>query len=320
MATVAARPAFRLFRTRIASIDASRPSLVRLALTADSLEHFGRAGLDQRIKLVFPPYDDEADAHLPMPDLGPEEFAEPTGMVQLYKSTMALDTPPVWRTYTVRRIDPERRVLEVDLVLHGSTSPSARWLRGARIGDELVVVGPDARSENSRSGIEWNPGSARRILVAGDETALPAIAGIAESGTLPDATDSTVCIVVEAGDPADIEDFPIAPGWEVRRVIRGQGDTPGERLEAEVRALLEERPGLLAHADGPPAEEGSGVPEGAEAVWDTADSAVTTGSYAWLAGEAGAVTRLRRHLVRDLGVDKRAVSFMGYWKLGSAAS
>ena len=40
--------------------------------------------------------------------------------------------------------------------------------------------------------------------------------------------------------------------------------------------------------------------------------------YSWLAGEAGAITSLRRHLVADRGVDRRAVAFMGYWRLGRA--
>ena len=40
--------------------------------------------------------------------------------------------------------------------------------------------------------------------------------------------------------------------------------------------------------------------------------------YAWLAGEAGAIKSLRRHLVSQLGVDRRAVAFMGYWRLGRA--
>ncbi|MGH8964779.1 MAG: siderophore-interacting protein, partial [Actinomycetes bacterium] len=38
--------------------------------------------------------------------------------------------------------------------------------------------------------------------------------------------------------------------------------------------------------------------------------------YAWLAGESSVVTTLRRHLVRDRGVDRRAVTFMGYWRRG----
>lgn len=324
-----ARPAFRLFRTTIADIDrASRPSLVRLRLVGDCLRHFGRAGLDQRIKLLFPPYDDGRRTHLPMPDLGPDEFDAPDGMVSLYRSTVALPQPPTWRTYTVRRIDPAGTELLVDLVLHGTTSPSARWLRAAEVGDELVVVGPDERSAQSRSGIEWAPGGAGRILLAGDETALPALAGIAESGTV--RGDAEVCVVVEAPTDADLSDLAAPPGWDVRRVVRDEtADVPGARLEREVRAFLAEHPGFLAPAPDAGAD-GAGraasaagartTDEDAETPWQTADPAVIRGSYAWLAGEAGAVTRLRRHLVRDLGVDRRAVSFMGYWKLGAAAS
>jgi iron complex transport system ATP-binding protein len=38
--------------------------------------------------------------------------------------------------------------------------------------------------------------------------------------------------------------------------------------------------------------------------------------YAWLAGEAGAIKSLRRHLVVDRGLDRRSVAFMGYWRRG----
>ncbi|MGO2536830.1 MAG: siderophore-interacting protein, partial [Brachybacterium tyrofermentans] len=49
-------------------------------------------------------------------------------------------------------------------------------------------------------------------------------------------------------------------------------------------------------------------------LWET-----TTGHgafYAWLAGEAGVIKSLRRHLVSDLGLDRKQVSFMGYWRAG----
>ena len=42
------------------------------------------------------------------------------------------------------------------------------------------------------------------------------------------------------------------------------------------------------------------------------------GLYAWIAGESGVVTMLRRHLVRELGMDRRQVAFMGYWRRGVA--
>jgi hypothetical protein len=37
--------------------------------------------------------------------------------------------------------------------------------------------------------------------------------------------------------------------------------------------------------------------------------------FAWLAGESGAARSLRRHLVDERGVDKRAIEFNGYWRL-----
>ena len=42
------------------------------------------------------------------------------------------------------------------------------------------------------------------------------------------------------------------------------------------------------------------------------------GLYAWIAGESKVVTGLRRALVRDLGVDRHQVAFMGYWREGVA--
>ncbi|MEA5119320.1 MAG: SIP domain-containing protein, partial [Propionicimonas sp.] len=44
------------------------------------------------------------------------------------------------------------------------------------------------------------------------------------------------------------------------------------------------------------------------------------GLYAWIAGESGVVTTLRRHLVRDLGLARSQVAFMGYWRIGRAGS
>lgn len=40
--------------------------------------------------------------------------------------------------------------------------------------------------------------------------------------------------------------------------------------------------------------------------------------YAWVCGESGLATGVRRHLVKERGVDRRKVLFSGYWKLGAA--
>ncbi|MET9500907.1 siderophore-interacting protein [Streptomyces sp. NPDC006622] len=38
--------------------------------------------------------------------------------------------------------------------------------------------------------------------------------------------------------------------------------------------------------------------------------------YVWIAGESGSVKALRRHFVRERGVDRRRVTFVGYWRQG----
>ncbi|MFF7206044.1 siderophore-interacting protein [Streptomyces sp. NPDC008141] len=38
--------------------------------------------------------------------------------------------------------------------------------------------------------------------------------------------------------------------------------------------------------------------------------------YAWIAGESGSVKALRRHLVGERGMDRRRVTFVGYWRRG----
>lgn len=88
-----------------------------------------------------------------------------------------------FRTYTVRSIDAAAQRLQVDFVDHVDSDPAldgpgAAWLHNAKVGDEVIVVGPDARSAQSHIGMDWKPGCATDVLLVGDETAAPAVAGI----------------------------------------------------------------------------------------------------------------------------------------------
>ncbi|PRH79812.1 NADPH-dependent ferric siderophore reductase [Streptomyces solincola] len=58
--------------------------------------------------------------------------------------------------------------------------------------------------------------------------------------------------------------------------------------------------------------------EGAPSAVDAVRAAAPAGArpYAWIAGESGSVKALRRHLVRERGIDKRRVAFVGYWRRG----
>ncbi|GAB7073911.1 siderophore-interacting protein [Streptomyces sp. JCM 18897] len=59
-----------------------------------------------------------------------------------------------------------------------------------------------------------------------------------------------------------------------------------------------------------------GAPSAAEAV--RAAELPAGEPYAWIAGEAGRMRRLRRHLVGERGFDRRAVTFVGYWREGAS--
>ncbi|AZK94168.1 siderophore-interacting protein [Streptomyces tsukubensis] len=57
-----------------------------------------------------------------------------------------------------------------------------------------------------------------------------------------------------------------------------------------------------------------GAPSAVEAV--TAAELPEGTPYAWIAGESGGVKALRRHLVGERGIDRRRVTFVGYWRRG----
>ncbi|MEU8762040.1 siderophore-interacting protein [Streptomyces sp. NPDC048659] len=58
--------------------------------------------------------------------------------------------------------------------------------------------------------------------------------------------------------------------------------------------------------------------EGAPSAVEAVTSAELPGEapYVWIAGESGAVKALRRHFVRERGLDRRRVTFVGYWRKG----
>ena len=93
----------------------------------------------------------------------------------------------------------------------------------------------------------------------------------------------------------------------------------GALLDPAVRGLLAERPELCQDCTvGVPSETGEfeEVDIDQTILWETTEGHGPF--YAWLAGEAGVITTLRRHLVKELGVDRKQVSFMGYWRKGRA--
>ncbi|MET9297643.1 siderophore-interacting protein [Streptomyces sp. NPDC003077] len=185
---------------------------------------------------------------------------------------------PVMRSYTVRAQRPEDAEFDVDFALHGDGGPASRWAARARPGDRATVLGP-AVADNA--GVDFRPPPGTDwILLTADETALPAVAGIL--AWLPAGTPVKAWIEVPHAD--DRQDLPTAANADITWLVR-DGHTPTD----------------------------------AEPLLDAVRAADLPGStpYAWIAGEASGVRALRRHLVRERGYDRRAVTFTGYWRRGA---
>lgn len=309
---------WRVFAVEVRALRRLSPSFLRVTLTGPDLDRFADNGYDQRIKLALP-LDGATMAELPD---GPDWY-------QRWRELPADRRSPV-RTYTVRAVRPEVSEVDLDLVLHGDAGPATRWARRARPGDRLAVVGPNARYAGEHGGVEFRPPSGGTLLLAGDETAAPAIGAILER--LP--ADARGRALIEVPEPDDALPLVAPPGITVTWLPR-IGGAHGSRLGPAVRALAAEllpaaRPTLVAAgtaapppgtpADGPPLGALADVDVDREILWEVPEAPAAAPLYAWLAGEAAVIRGLRRHLVAERGLDRSAVAFMGYWRLGRADS
>jgi iron complex transport system ATP-binding protein len=223
------------------------------------------------------------------------------------------------RTYTVRTVRQELREIDVDVVVHPVEGPASRWAENAVVGDELVVLGPNAHHVGERGGVDFlPPPHAEHILLAGDETALPAIAAILER--LPQTASGHAIVEVPHSDDAVC--MTSHPGFTVE-VLARHDRARGELLVPAVQAVAPVLLQSVRPSSGKPTELVD-VDVDRDLLWEVPSddhggpAQQTAVLYAWLAGEAGVIKSLRRHLVSELGIDRGSVAFMGYWRLGRA--
>ncbi|MDH6708830.1 NADPH-dependent ferric siderophore reductase [Kitasatospora sp. MAA19] len=242
------------------------PRTARVTFEAGALADSVGVAPDQQVKLCFP-RPGQAEPELP---------AQSDDPMSWYQAYLAIPEAarPLLRSFTLRRRRPGTRLVEIDFVLHGDSGPAAAWADRAAPGQRLGMVGPSALYAptvpfaEAAAAADW-------VLLAGDETALPAIA------TLVAALPAGVRAVafVEVADEAERQ--PLESGAELAvHWLTRCGRAPGEALVGAVRA--------------------AGLPGGTP--------------FAWLAGEAGAVRALRRQLVEERGVPKSSIDFTGYWR------
>lgn len=337
----ATEPMTLAFEVTVSSVQELSPTFRRITFGGYSLRDFGVHGdtLDLRIKLMIPSRAGDG-TRLPLPVF---EMAQ----AGWYREWLAMD-PAVrgsMRTYTVRqaRLDAVYPEIDVDFVMHfdaeGIGGPAANWALNAKPGDAVTIIGPNNRAAHCvtaeiYSGIEWRPGMAQRVLLAGDETAVPAISAILES--LPSYMSGHAFLEVPAaGDFLDLKthaDVDIT--WFARGAAIGRSRPHGQLLQHAVRTAVPV-PGWVGikASDGGAGPEPEDVNVDVDILWETParmetaeieatkNPGMPAGAmpfHAWIAGEAAVIKDMRRYLVRDVGIDRKQVAFMGYWRQGKA--
>jgi len=246
------------------------PGMRRITLAGAQLREFTSAngfaqpafdstGFDDDIRLVFC-YPGEAQPVLP---------------VQKEKGLdLPRDPRPLSRIYTVRRWEPKTGELDVDFVKHG-IGIGTTWAYRAQVGDRVHFFGPSS-SRALPQDADW-------LLVAGDDTTIPAITRLLEE--LPEGTRAQVFI--EVAEKEHRQKLRELPGVEVTWLVR-------DGAEAGKTTHLMDAVRNCGWWDGRP--------------------------FAWLAGEQATVRNMRRHLVEDRAVPKENIEFIGYWRRGEVVA
>lgn len=256
------RPASRRMITlEVVANTAPSPAFRTVTLGGAALADLEVAGDDQAVRLFFPRAGQDG---LRMPTRDHEGWM--AEVLMLPKSRR-----PWVRNYTIRRVRPGE--IDIEFALHDGDAPAASWARQARPGDPAGIFDMGV-SYLPPSGVSWQ-------LLAGDESAVPAVLAILEGAP----ADLVAEVFLEVPSAADVRPVPAPAGVRVHWLPRSGPGRPGSLALAAVVA-----------ADLP------------------ADRA-----YAWVAGESALATGVRRHLVRERGWAKSDIAFLGYWRHGRAS-
>lgn len=179
---------------------------------------------------------------------------------------------PQMRDYTPRFWSVAEGWIELDFVLHGD-GPASTWAATATVGSKLVIGGPRG-SVVVPAAFDW-------YLLAGDETALPAIGRRIEE--LP--AGSKVVAVIEVADADEEQRFETVADLSLHYVHRNGAAAGTTPLILDAIKSMAFPPGT---------------------------------AYAYLAGEVTMAQSVRAHLTDSRGFDPRYIKAAGYWRLGVA--
>jgi NADPH-dependent ferric siderophore reductase len=255
---MAGQPAPRVrsvHRGEVLSTERVTPHMIRVVLGGPGLAAFqAGAFTDHYVKLLFP----QPGAVYP----------EPFDMGRI-REELPRELWPVTRTYTVRSWDAQSGELAIDFVYHGDRGIAGPWAATVKPGESILFNGPGGGYAPDPAA-DWH-------LLAGDESALPAISAALERIDAP----APAYVFVEVAGPAEQQPLTTQAKAEIVWVHRGDA-APGEALVRAVRAL------------------------------DLPDGTV----QAFVHGEAGMVRDLRRYLRVERDIPLAQLSISGYWRVG----
>ncbi|MGW4944213.1 siderophore-interacting protein [Actinoplanes sp. NPDC004185] len=239
----------------VTRVEQLTPHMVRIVVGGAGLTGLDAgAYTDHYVKILFP-----------RPGVA---YPEPFDLAVI-RETLPRDQQPLVRTYTVRRWRPEVPELWLDFVVHGDEGIAGPWAVAAQVGDPVRFMGPGG-GYTPDPAADWH-------LLAGDESALPAIAAALE------------------GMPA---------GVPVKAFIEVAGAAEEQKLETPADAEI-----TWLHRDGRPV--GEALVEAVRGLTFPAGQV-----HAFVHGEATFVKDLRALLRVERGLPMTQLSISGYWRRG----
>lgn len=231
-------------------VDVSRPfaNFCRVTLQIENLAYFTDGGM--HFRLLLPPA-----GRTPV-----WPHVDETGRTRFPTGDDALHNP----VYTFVAMDVAANQFTFDVFIHAG-GRITEWVLAAQVDDTIGMMGPGGGKMPD----------AQQIVLAGDETALPAIRRILE--TLEPTATGRALIEVQSRD--DIQALAHPSGVDVTWVMRGSDPCPVETM--------------VSHY---------------------VDVTPQTAPFLWCGAEKSKVQRARKHFRDTCGITTEQSYFSGYWR------
>lgn len=188
------------------------PGMRRLVFTGDLHAHL-RDGV-MMPELISDGFDDDVRIIFPHPETGERPYPRPLGDGNLDWNAEIKD---LFRAYTVRAFNKEAGTLTIDFARHGS-GLAEDFSAQAKVGQKIWIAGPK-NCGALPAHTDW-------LILAGDETALPAMSRCLEE--LP--AGHPVTAVIEVAEADHIQQLDTRADARIHWCVRAKGESFAEAL------------------------------------------------------------------------------------------